>query len=151
MVRARWNRGNGHVAEVWVLEIVGAHEVDSCSCDREIYFQIVALSGVEEQEEKGSCDVDSESCDVDSESCDLDSESCDVDSESCDVDSESCDVDSESCDVNSESCDMDKGGTEDRPLVGHEMYNTCEFLACTHKYRVREQTSNLKWKGRGTE
>ena len=116
MVRARWNRGNGHVAEVWVLEIVGAHEVDSCSCDREIYFQIVALSGVEEQEEKGSCDMDSESCDVDSE-----------------------------------SCDMDKGGTEDRPLVGHEMYNTCEFLACTHKYRVREQTSNLKWKGRGTE
>ena len=71
--------------------------------------------------------------------------------ESCDVDKESCDVDKESCDVDKGSCDVVKGGTEDRPLVGREMYNTCEFLACTHEYRVGEQTSNLKWKGRGTE
>ena len=58
MAGARRNRGNGHVAEVWVFEIVGAHEVDGCSGDREVYFHIVALSGVEEQEEKGSHDVD---------------------------------------------------------------------------------------------
>lgn len=65
MVGARWNGGNGHVTEVWVFEIVGAHDVDSCSCDTEVYFHSVALSGVEKQKEKGSHDVDRGSCDVD--------------------------------------------------------------------------------------
>ena len=57
MVGAGGNRGNTHVTKIWVFEIVGAHDVDVGSCDREVYFDIVALSRVEEQEETGSCNV----------------------------------------------------------------------------------------------
>ena len=57
MVAAGGNRGNAHVTKMCVFEIVTALDVDVGSCDREIYFDIVALSRVEEQEEKGSCNV----------------------------------------------------------------------------------------------
>ena len=57
MVGAGGNRGNAHVTKMCVFEIVTALDVDVGSCDREVYFDIVALSRVEEQEEKGSRNV----------------------------------------------------------------------------------------------
>ena len=57
MVAAGGNRGNAHVTKIWVFEIMGAHDVDVGSCDREVYFDIVALSRVEKQEEKWSRNV----------------------------------------------------------------------------------------------
>ena len=57
MVGAGGNRGNAYITKMCVFEIVTALDVDVGSCNREVYFDIVALSRVEEQEETGSCNV----------------------------------------------------------------------------------------------